>query len=52
MLTCVNAAISLSLPKARLRNVEHEVAIIDALTAAAAQIAADLRSAAGRGTRA
>jgi IclR family acetate operon transcriptional repressor len=46
----VNAAISIALPKARLRNGEHEAAIITALTAAATQIAADLRSAAGRGT--
>jgi DNA-binding IclR family transcriptional regulator len=45
----VNAAISIALPKARLRNGEHEAAIITALTAAATQIAADLRSAAGRG---
>jgi len=44
----VNAAISLSLPKARLRNAEHEAAMVKALTAAAAQIAADLRSATGR----
>lgn len=47
----VNAAISVSLPKARLRDAEHEAAIIGALTAAAAQIAADLQSAAGRGER-
>jgi len=38
----VHAAISLSLPKSRLRNVEHEGAIRKALTAAAAQITADL----------
>ena len=44
----VNAAISLSLPKARLRDAEHEAAIVKALTAAATQIAVDLRSAAGR----
>ncbi len=44
----VNAAISVSLPKARLRNGEHEAAIIEALTTTASQIAADLRSAAGR----
>ena len=44
----VNAAISVSLPKSRLRNGEHEAAIIEGLTAAAAQIAADLQSAAGR----
>jgi IclR family acetate operon transcriptional repressor len=48
----VNAAISVSLPKARLRDAEHEAAIMKALTAAAAQIAADLPSAAGRGKRA
>jgi IclR family acetate operon transcriptional repressor len=48
----VNAAISVSLPKSRLRNAEHEAAIIEALTAAATQIAADLRSAAGRAKRA
>lgn len=45
----VNAAISISLPKARLRNAEHEAAIMKALRAAAEQIAADLQSAAGRG---
>ena len=44
----VNAAISISLPKARLRNAEHEAALVKALTAAAAQIAADLRPAPGR----
>jgi IclR family acetate operon transcriptional repressor len=44
----VNAAISVSLAKARLRNGEHEAAIIEALTTTASQIAADLRSAAGR----
>jgi len=44
----VNAAISLSLPKARLRNAEHEAAVLGALTAAAVQIAADLRTAAAR----
>ena len=38
----VNAAISLSLPKARLRDAGHEAAIIDALKAVAARIAADL----------
>jgi IclR family acetate operon transcriptional repressor len=48
----VNAAISVSLPKSRLRNAEHEAAVVTALTAAAEQIAADLRSAAGRGRRA
>jgi IclR family acetate operon transcriptional repressor len=48
----VNAAISVSLPKARLRNGEHEGAIVEALTAAAAQIAADLPPAAGRAKRA
>ena len=48
----VNAAISLSLPKARLRDAGHEAAIIDALTAAAARVADDLRSAAGRAKRA
>jgi IclR family acetate operon transcriptional repressor len=48
----VNAAISVSLPKARLRDAEHEAAIVKALMAAAAQIAADLRSAAGRAERA
>jgi IclR family acetate operon transcriptional repressor len=48
----VNAAISVSLPKARLRNVEHEAAIVKALTAAATEIAADLGSAAGRVKRA
>jgi IclR family acetate operon transcriptional repressor len=42
----VNAAISLSLPKSRLRNAEHEAVVVKALTTAAAQIAADLRSAA------
>jgi IclR family acetate operon transcriptional repressor len=47
----VNAAISLSLPKARLRDAEHETVIVNALTATATQIAADLQSAAGRGTR-
>jgi len=45
----VNAAISLSLPKSRLRDAGHEAAIVVALTAAAARIAADLESAAGRG---
>ena len=45
----VNAAISVSLPKSRLRDAGHEAAIIEALTAAAARIAADLQSAAGRG---
>jgi IclR family acetate operon transcriptional repressor len=44
----VNAAISLSLPKSRLRNPEHEAALVEALTAAAAQIAVDLRTAACR----
>jgi IclR family acetate operon transcriptional repressor len=48
----VNAAISVSLPKARLGNAEHEAAIVEALTAAAAQIAADLPSAARRAKRA
>jgi IclR family acetate operon transcriptional repressor len=48
----VNAAISVSLPKARLRNAEHEAAVVKALTAAAAQIATDLLSAAGRPRRA
>jgi len=48
----VHAAISVSLPKARLRNAEHEAAVVKALTAAAAQIAADLPSAAGRARRA
>jgi IclR family acetate operon transcriptional repressor len=48
----VNAAISLSLPKARLRDAGHEAAIVEALTAAAARVADDLRSAAGRGRRA
>ena len=48
----VNAAISVSLPKARLGNAEHEAAIVEALTAAAAQIAADLPPAAGRAKRA
>jgi IclR family acetate operon transcriptional repressor len=47
----VNAAISVSLPKSRLRDGEHEAAITEALKAAAAQIAADLQSAAGRGKR-
>jgi IclR family acetate operon transcriptional repressor len=42
----VNAAISLSLPKSRLRNAEHEAVVVKALTTAATQIAADLRSAA------
>ena len=42
----VNAAISLSLPKSRLRNAEHEAVVVKSLTTAAAQIAADLRSAA------
>jgi IclR family acetate operon transcriptional repressor len=48
----VNAAISVSLPKVRLRDAEHEAAIVEALTAAATRIAADLRSAAGRENRA
>ena len=48
----VNAAISVSLPKARLQNAEHEAAIIEALTAASAQIATDLTTAPGRGKRA
>ena len=45
----VSAAISLSLPKARLRDAEHEAVVVQALTAAAARIAADLPSAVGRG---
>jgi IclR family acetate operon transcriptional repressor len=40
----VNAAISVSLPKARLRQGDHPAAIIEALAAAAAQIATELRS--------
>ena len=48
----VNAAISASLPKARLRDAEHEAAMVKALTSAAARIAADLQSAAGRPKRA
>jgi IclR family acetate operon transcriptional repressor len=48
----VNVAISVSLPKARLQNAEHEAAIIEALTAASAQIATDLTTAPGRGKRA
>jgi DNA-binding IclR family transcriptional regulator len=39
----VAAAISVSLPKARLRDARHEKAIVAALKATAAQISADLR---------
>ena len=48
----VNAAISVSLPKARLRQAEQEAAMIEALTAAAAEIATDLRCVVGRAKRA
>jgi IclR family acetate operon transcriptional repressor len=44
----VNAAISLSLPKSRLRSAEHEAMVVKALTTAALRIAADLRTAALR----
>jgi IclR family acetate operon transcriptional repressor len=40
----VNAAISVSLPKARLRQGDHPAVIMEALAAAAAQVATDLRS--------
>jgi len=40
----VTAAISLSLPKARLRDADHERLIVEALTAASEQITADLQA--------